>query len=102
MSSLRFEWDEAKEAANRRKHGVSFKQATQVFIDPLHLSLQERVADGEERWVTFGRIADAALIVVAHTIRECTEEDEVVETIRIISARELTRHERRFYEEQIG
>ncbi len=102
MSSLRFEWDEAKDAANQKKHGVSFEQASQVFFDPLHLSLRERVSGGEERWLTFGTVMDFVLIVVAHTVREESEEAEIVEVVRIISARRVTRSERRFYEEQIS
>ncbi len=39
MTSVRFEWDEAKNRSNQRKHdGVSFVEASQVFRDPLHVS----------------------------------------------------------------
>ncbi|MGD0798766.1 MAG: BrnT family toxin [Acidobacteriaceae bacterium] len=50
MTRIRFEWDDAKNAANRRKHGVSFEQASRVFLDPLYFSVYERIEDGEERW----------------------------------------------------
>jgi len=39
---VRFEWDEAKNRANRRKHGVSFELAQRVFDDPNALMLQDR------------------------------------------------------------
>lgn len=102
MSSLRFEWDEAKNEANQRKHGVSFQLASQVFDDPLHLTLRDRVKDGEERLLTFGTIESLALLVVAHTQRESDEDGEWTEIIRIISAREVTKKEKRFYEEETG
>jgi hypothetical protein len=47
VSGIRFEWDEAKNLANQRKHGVNFKQASQVFRDPQRVLVAERVVDGE-------------------------------------------------------
>jgi len=41
VEGIRFEWDEAKNLSNRRKHGVSFEKASQVFRDPLNVSVQE-------------------------------------------------------------
>ena len=102
MSRIEFEWDEAKNLSNRRKHGLSFEEASQVFRDPLHVSILERVAHGEERWKTFGAVAELSLLVVAHTLYEDSEDDDAVEVVRIISAREVTREERRFYEEENG
>ncbi|HEY5054541.1 MAG TPA: BrnT family toxin [Acidobacteriaceae bacterium] len=99
MSSLRFEWDEAKNAANQRKHGVSFELASQAFDDPLYLSAPERIEDGEERWQTFGLVNDVLLLMVAHTIRE-DDTPELIETIRIITARKATPSERRRYENE--
>ena len=43
---MRFEWDPAKAAANRRKHGVSFETAARVFADPYALFEQDRTVDG--------------------------------------------------------
>ena len=92
---MRFEWDEAKNDANRRKHGLSFETACRVFEDPLVLSQPARVVEGEQRWQTMGEVAGVALVLVAHTIRE-GQDDEV---IRIISARRATRHERKQYQQ---
>lgn len=100
MSSLRFEWDEAKNLANQRKHGVSFEQASRVFDDPLYVSAPERVEDGEERWQTFGRVDGTLLLMVAHTSREEEGGGEIVETIRIITARKATAPEIRRYENE--
>jgi uncharacterized DUF497 family protein len=101
VSGIRFEWDEAKNLANQRKHGVDFDQASQVFLDPLHLSIPDRVVHGEERWQTFGLVKRSAILIVVHTIREFSA-DQGTEVVRIISAREATRKERVFYEEENG
>ena len=98
MSDLRFEWDEAKNFANTQKHGVSFRDAAEVFGDPLHLTKFDSIEAGEERWRTYGVVAGIAVIMVAHTYRD----DEGGEVIRIISARRATRSERRFYEHGNG
>jgi uncharacterized DUF497 family protein len=92
----RFTWDPAKAAANRRKHGVSFEQATSVFRDPLTLSrYDEEHGEGEERWLTLGVNETGSLLVVSHTFEELSEQEA---RVRLISAREATAHERRQYE----
>jgi uncharacterized protein len=93
---VRFEWDEYKDRLNRAKHGVSFETARLVFNDPLQLSVQDRIVAGEARWQTLGLVADAVVLVVAHTYRT---EESGHEVIRIISARKATRNERRRYEQ---
>lgn len=97
---MRFEWDEAKNLSNRRKHGVSFEEAAAVFRDPLCVSVQDRIEGGELRWQTLGLVEGILLLVVVHTVREEGEDDTLVEVIRIISARLATRKERRRYEEE--
>ncbi len=91
---MRFEWDEEKSQSNFRKHGVTFATATVVFDDPHFLMERDRAVDGEERWHTIGMVEDVLLLLVAHTIWD-EDDDEIV---RIISAREVTKHERRNYE----
>lgn len=91
---MRFTWDELKDRSNRRKHGISFETATRVFLDPLHISIQDRVVEGEERWQTIGMVGGTLLILVAYAVI-----DEKEELIRIISARKATRQERIEYEE---
>mgnify|MGYP002785250153 CR=1 FL=1 len=92
---MRFEWNLAKDRANRLKHGVSFDTAALVFDDPAHLSVQDRHVDGEERWQTIGRVGPVVVLIVAHTYVDADGD----ETIRIISARKSTRSERRRYEQ---
>ncbi len=53
----RFEWDEAKNRSNQRKHRISFEVASQVFADPFALMAPEWVENGEERWQTIGAIS---------------------------------------------
>ena len=95
---LRFEWDEAKNLSNLRKHGVSFETASRVFADPFALSEQDRIEGGERRWRTMGLIEGFLVLVVAHTVLE-TGDDET-EVIRIISARKASPRERRRYEHE--
>jgi len=94
---LRWTWDPAKERLNRQKHGVSFATALRVFSDPFATSEQDRIEDGEERWQTVGLVDGSTLILVAHTYRA---EPDGTASIRIISARRATSHERKRYEEE--
>jgi uncharacterized DUF497 family protein len=89
---MRFEWDERKAAANEEKHGVSFHEAATVFGDPLAVTFADPDhSENERRYVTFGMSRANRLLVVAHADRE--------RRVRIISARTMTRHERKIYEE---
>ena len=91
-----FSWDEAKNESNKRKHGVSFEAAKLVFDDPLHMTRQDCIENGERRWQTVGMVGEM-LLFVAHTWHEI----EIGEHIRIISARRATKLERRIYETQV-
>lgn len=91
MPELRFEWDDRKNAENRRKHGVSFEEARTVFYDDRAL-LRDDPDGGEERFVLLGLSAALRTLVVCHCYRE---QDEV---IRIISARKAHKEERAEYE----
>ncbi len=95
---IRFEWHEAKNRSNKKKHGIGFETAQLIFDDPHCISFVERISDGEERWYAIGSIENIIVIVVVHTYRE-EDSDEV---IRIISARRATRHERKLYAQAIG
>ena len=82
-----FEWDEAKEAVNRRKHGIGFDLAMRIFLDPDRITRADARGDyGEERFVTVGFIENR-LFVVVHTMRG--------RAIRLISARKANARERR-------
>ncbi len=94
---IRFEWDPVKARTNRRKHGVSFEQAANVFDDPDALFEQDRTDDdsGELRWQALGLVEGTILLLVAHTVREEGQDG----VIRLISARRATRKERNRYEQ---
>jgi uncharacterized DUF497 family protein len=88
---VEFTWNQRKNRVNKRKHGVSFETAIQVFDDPYHLTRQDREVDGKPRWQTIGMVREVHVLLVAHA----ADEDE--EVIHIISARKATRRERREY-----
>lgn len=91
---VQFEWDTAKAKMNLQKHGVAFKEAATVFKDPLSITTYDPDhSEDEERSIIFGASVAGRVLMVAHTDRGAR--------IRIISARELTRRERRAYEEEI-
>ena len=91
---IQFEWDPAKAKTNLRKHGVSFREAATVLLDPLGITIFDPDhSDEEDRFITFGFSAAGRLLIIAHTERG--------ERIRIISARGITRAEREAYEQEI-
>jgi len=91
---MRFEWDEEKDAANQRKHGVGFELAARVFADLDYVLRKDRMdEDGEMRWHTIG-LVDAVLLLVVHVYRSNINDEEI---IRIISARKARKHEGRRY-----
>lgn len=88
---MKFTWDPAKAAQNLIDHGVSFDEATTVFGDALAATIPDPDHSiGEERLITMGQSSGGKLLVVSHI--------EEGDTIRIISARRATPHERRDYE----
>lgn len=92
MADLEFEWDDAKDAANRAKHGIGFAIASNVFKDVFAIErLDDRQDYGEERYVVIGT-AEGRLLSVTYTMRD--------DSIRIISARGATPHEQRQYHEE--
>jgi uncharacterized DUF497 family protein len=89
-----FVWDRRKAAANRRKHGVTFEDASAVFADEWALTVPDDLhseSEEEEREVTIGRAASGAVLTVVHTLY-------VDGAIRIISARYASRRERQAYD----
>jgi uncharacterized protein len=93
-----FEWDADKALSNAAKHGVAFDRAVTVFRDALALTVFDAAhSQSEERWFTLGADAGGKLLAVAHTYQTTGPASA---RVRIISAREATNHERRFYEEE--
>ena len=83
-----FEWDEEKNAANIKKHGIDFDGAIRVFEDDDRIEIYDAAHSGDEdRYNTIGMVNDVLFVV--YTERR--------EAIRIISARPATRGERSIY-----
>ena len=93
--NLRFEWDSKKAASNLAKHGVSFEEALTVFSDPLaRIFDDEDHTSEEEREIIIGHSVKQRLLLVCFTAW--------VTPIRIFSARQATKGERRDYEENVS
>ena len=89
-----FEWDAVKAAANRAKHGVTFREATTVFLDPMaRIVTDDRHSVAERRLILFGHSQTGRLLAVMFAERTPFK-------VRIISARPATRRERHEYEEE--
>jgi uncharacterized protein len=87
---MEFEWDSAKELTNRKKHGVDFRTAAKVFLDPYVIEFDDLGATGEVRFSAIG-LVDGRILFVTYTMR--------ADIIRIISARGAEPHEKRKYHE---
>ena len=89
---MQFEWNENKAASNLSKHGVSFEEAKTVFDDPLYVDFYDPDhSEDEERYLIVGESSRRRLLIVSYTERN--------NSIRLISAREVTRTEQEAYEE---
>ena len=87
-----YEWDPKKARTNLRDHGVAFEEAATLFLDPLATTYSDPDhSHDEDREVTIGYSTKQRLLFVSHCQRR--------ERIRIISAREVTRRERKQHEE---
>ena len=89
---MQFEWNPDKANLNLKKHGVSFNEASTVFNDPLSVTFPDPDHSfGEDRYVIIRLSIADRILIVPHTDR--------ADRVRIISAREANRNERRFYED---
>jgi uncharacterized protein len=84
------EWDPAKAASNRRKHGVDFAAASTVLFDPQAITVVQD-HPGEDRYCTVGMDLGGRVLVLVYTWRG--------HAVRIISARSATTTERERYRE---
>ncbi len=92
MSTLRFEWDGRKAAANATKHGVSFEEAKSVFVDERAKLIDDPDhSEDEDRFVLLGLSSALRLLLVCHCYRSQGN------VIRLISARKATAKESRSY-----
>lgn len=90
-----FSWDAGKALKNYEKHGVPFEEASTVFSDLDGLDWEDfGHADRERRWKRLGRSASGRILLVVYTLRRL---QNGIETIRLISARQASRKERKAY-----
>ena len=87
-----FEWDAVKERTNITKHGLDFRTAAKVFLDPFHLEFEDHREYGESRWNVIGMV-EGRILFVTYTERS--------ERIRISSARGAEPYERRKYNDSL-
>ena len=85
---MEFEYDPAKSARNRSKHGVDFERAKQLWLDEDRLVVPVR-GDSEERRALLGKMEDK-LWVMFYKHRG--------DRVRIISVRRARPKEEKFYE----
>ena len=93
LHGIRFEWESQKAEINIRKHGIAFETACEVFFDPFLQMMEPENFNGQIREAIVGLTMDWNLLYVVYTMRKG-------DIFRIISARSVTKYERRLYEEQ--
>ncbi len=91
---MQFEWDEAKNLENIRKHRIDFADVPDMFDGSILVELDERTDYGEDRWIGIGFLRNGVAVVV------WTERQGDV--IRIISARKANRYERQRFEQYLS
>ena len=92
MVQLEFEWDNKKDRANTKKHGVSFDEARTVFYDEYAIQFFDPDhSESEDRFLLLGTSFKLKTLVVCH----CFRREETI--IRIISARKADKNEEQVY-----
>ena len=92
MNEIQFDWDERKNAANIKKHGVSFEEAQTVFLDENAIRyFDPDHSQDEDRFIMLGMSFKLRILVVCHCYRSS---DSI---IRIISARRANKKEAQDY-----
>ena len=89
---MKFEWDEAKRVENIRKHGLDFRDVTELFDSETYTVVDDRYDYGEDRLRTLG-IVNGRILAVTHT--------EMNDLIRIISLRKAEKYEQEIYFKQV-
>ena len=86
---MEFEWNETKAAANRRKHGIGFREAAEIFRGYVLIAEDKRHDYGEQRFVALGEYNGEVIRLIF------TERDG---NVRIISAWKANRNDRKSYQ----
>ena len=90
---MKFEWDEAKNLANIRKHHLDFADAEEIFDGPTLTVPDLREDYGEDRWIVVGVIHGTTVVAIVA--------ERESETLRVISLRKATRNEQKQYAKEI-
>jgi len=85
-----FEWDTAKEQANRKKHGIDFRTAAKVFLDPYVIEFDDFDAADELRFNAIG-LVDGRILFFTYAMKGVV--------VRTVSARGAGPHEKKNYHE---
>jgi len=93
LQNIEFEWDSKKAFINLKKHEIGFETACEIFFDPFVKYLDTEMVDGERRDRIVGMTERMRILFVVHVV---TKEN----VYRIISARKVTKAERKIYEDQ--
>ncbi|TGM57145.1 BrnT family toxin [Leptospira vanthielii] len=94
-----FDWDHKKNASNLKKHKISFKQASEVFLDKDAIYIQdEKHSENEDRWLVIGKIENFTVVVVVFVDKSNKSEEK----LRIISARQANKTEENEYLQRLG
>ncbi len=92
MKYLKFEWDNRKNKANIKKHGISFEEARTAFYDENAIQFFDPDhSEDEDRFILLGTSYRLNTLVICH----CFRKEETV--IRIISARKADKDEVKQY-----
>ena len=89
LNKASFEWDEEKDRLNFQKHGIHFKTAVKVFLDPDKLIREDEEHPEELRFDVLGRVGKVLFVVCAFREQNA---------VRMISARIATKPEKARYE----
>lgn len=90
---MQFEWDEAKNLENIRKHEINFADVPAMFDSEMLIELDDRFDYGEDRWFGIGFLGSGVAVVVWTKRRR--------DVIRIISVRRANRYERKRLEQYL-
>jgi len=87
-----FEWDEGNSAKNEAKHGVTNRESEEIFFNKPLVIARSSKGGKEIRYVALGKTHGSRLLTVVFSVR--------ARRIRVISARPMSRNERKVYEEE--
>lgn len=87
-----FDWDKGNSRKNERKHGVTDREAEEIFFNAPLIIARSSERGAEIRYAALGKTYGSRLLTVVFTVR--------ANKIRIIIARPMSRNERKLYEEE--